>query len=118
MAVQTYRDLLVWQRGMDLAVDVYRLTRLFPPDELYGLTSQVRRSSVSVPSNVAEGQGRGIGAEFAHHLRIAQGSLQEVETQLLLAERLGYLRQADLMPVMDLAGEVGRLNRGLQKTLP
>jgi four helix bundle protein len=118
VAVQTYRDLLVWQRGMDLAVEVYRLTRLFPQNELYGLTNQVRRSSVSVPSNVAEGQGRGLGAEFAHHLRIAQGSLQEVETQLLLAERLGYLQPTDVTPVLELAGEVGRLNRGLQKSLP
>ena len=118
MAVKTYRDLLVWQRGMDLVVETYKLTRGFPKEELYGLTSQVRRSALSIPSDIAEGQGRGVGAEFAHHLRISQGSLQELETQLLLAERLQYVSAAELQPVLATAAEVGRLNRGLQKSLP
>jgi four helix bundle protein len=118
VAVQTYRDLIVWQRAMDLVLDTYQLTWRFPQEEIYGLTSQVRRSAVSVPSNIAEGQGRGVGAEFAHHLRISQGSLQELETQLLLAERLRYIRTEDVEPVLATAAEVGRLNRGLQKALP
>ena len=118
MAVKTYRDLLVWQRGMDLVVETYKLTRGFPKEELYGLTSQVRRSALSIPSDIAEGQGRGVGAEFAHHLRISQGSLQELETQLRLAERLQYVSAAELQPVLATAAEVGRLNRGLQKSLP
>ena len=118
MAVKTYRDLLVWQCGMDLVVETYKLTRGFPKEELYGLTSQVRRSALSIPSDIAEGQGRGVGAEFAHHLRISQGSLQELETQLLLAERLQYVSAAELQPVLATAAEVGRLNRGLQKSLP
>ena len=118
MAVKTYRDLLVWQRGMDLVVETYKLTRGFPKEELYGLTSQVRRSALSIPSDIAEGQGRGVGAEFAHHLRISQGSLQELETQLRLAERLQYVSAAELKPVLATAAEVGRLNRGLQKSLP
>ena len=117
MPVQSYKELIVWQRGMDLAVETYELTKRFPREELYGLTSQARRSAVSVPSNVAEGQGRGVGAEFAHHLRISQGSLQELETQLLLAERLKYVSAATLDPVLATAAEVGRLNRGLQKSL-
>ena len=91
MQVKGYRDLIVWQRAMDLVVDVYRLTSCFPREELYGLTAQVRRAAVSIPSNLAEGQGRGQGNEFLHHVRIAQGSLQEVETQLLIAQRLCYL---------------------------
>ena len=118
MAVQSYKDLIVWQRGMDLAVETYQLTQRFPREEMYGLTSQVRRSAVSVPSNVAEGQGRGVGAEFAHHLRISLGSLQELETQILLAERLRYVTAADIGPVLATVAEVGRLNRGLQKSLP
>src|SRR5437762_5121562 len=112
-AVRTYQELVVWQKAMDLVVDVYRLTKCFPREEIYALTSQFRRAAVSIPSNIAEGQGRGIGMEFAHHLRIAQGSLQELETQLLVAVRLGYLTSDLLTPVMDLAAEVGRLNRGL-----
>jgi four helix bundle protein len=118
LAVPTYRDLIVWQRAVDLVLETYELTWRFPKEEIYGLTSQVRRSAVSVPSNIAEGQGRGVGAEFAHHLRISQGSLQEVETQLLLAERLRYITGGELEHVLATAAEVGRLNRGLQKSLP
>jgi four helix bundle protein len=91
MPVKSYRDLLAWKRAMDLVVPLYELTRVFPREELYGLTGQVRRAVVSVPSNIAEGQGRGQGNEFTHHLRIARGSLQEVETQLIVASRLGYV---------------------------
>jgi four helix bundle protein len=117
MPVPTYRDLRVWQRSMDMVVAVYRATVKFPREELYGLTGQLRRAAVSVPSNIAEGQGRGIGNEFSHHVRIVQGSLQEMETQLILAERLEYLRSQDVAPIMELAAEVGRLNRGLHKSI-
>src|SRR3954468_12430988 len=99
MAVLHYRDLIAWQKAMDLVEQVYRLTRAFPREELYGLTNQVRRASVSIPSNIAEGQGRGVGGEFAHHLRIANGSRQEVETQILLGVRLGFIIEADATPV-------------------
>ena len=117
MQAKAYRDLIVWQRAMDLVVDVYRLSSGFPRQELYGLTGQVRRAAVSIPSNLAEGQGRGKGNEFLHYVRIAQGSLQEVETQLLIAQRLCYLDASALDPVLSLADEVGRLNRGLHKSL-
>jgi four helix bundle protein len=117
MAVRTYKDLAVWQRAMDLAAEVYRATKVFPRDEIYGLTNQLRRAAVSVPSNIAEGQGRGVGNEFAHHVRIAQGSLQEVETQILLAQRLCYIDDAVVLPLLSLTSEVGRLNRGLHKSI-
>jgi four helix bundle protein len=85
---QDFQDLTVWQRAMELAQAVYELTKLFPPSELYGLTSQLRRASVSVASNIAEGRGRGSDGEFKYFLNIAQGSTYEVQTQLLLAKRL------------------------------
>ena len=117
MAVLTFRDLVAWQRSMDLVVDVYNLTRQFPREELYGLTGQLRRAAVSVPSNIAEGQGRGVGNEFRHHLRIGQGSLQEAETQLLIAERLDFVKKDQLLPIMARADEVGRLIRGLHQSI-
>jgi len=117
MAVKSYQDLVVWQKAMDFVVEVYKLTRRFPREETYGLINQVRRAAVSVPSNIAEGQGRGIGQAFSHHVRIAQGSLQEVETQLLIAGRLKYVTAAELAPVMNQSAEIGRLNRGLLKSL-
>jgi four helix bundle protein len=102
---------------MDLVVAVYAATQRFPKQEIYGLTSQVRRAAVSVPSNIAEGQGRGAGAEFGRYLRISQGSLQEMETQLLLAERLGYLANETVVSLSELSAEVGRLNRGLYQSV-
>ena len=117
MAVRTYQELLVWQKAMDLVVTVYKLSAQFPKEEIYGLTSQIRRAAVSIPSNIAEGQGRGIGNEFARFLRISQDSIQEVETQALVAERLGYVDMTDLYPLLDLSAETGRLNRGLLTSL-
>src|SRR5258708_1498266 len=91
MAIKSYRDLETWQTAMGLVAQIYRVTKIFPKDELYSLTSQLRRAAVSVPSNIAEGQGRDSTKEFLHHLSIAHGSLCEVETQLLIAQRLEYL---------------------------
>jgi len=88
MQVKSYKDLIVWQKAMDLVEMVYQVTRSFPKDELYGLTNQLRRAAVSVPSNIAEGQAHNSTAEFRNFLSIAHGSLAEVETQLLIAERL------------------------------
>jgi four helix bundle protein len=117
MAVRTYRELIAWQRGMDLVVEVYKATRQFPREELYGLTSQVRRAAVSIPSNIAEGQGRGVGAEFAHFLRISQGSVQELETQVMVGEQLGYLTTNDVNRLLVSSEEVGRLIRGLHQSI-
>jgi four helix bundle protein len=90
-SIRSYRDLEVWQRAMDLAVECCEAAKTFPVDERYGLAAQLKRSSVSVPANIAEGRGRfGIGS-FMYHLSVANGSLMEVETQLLIAARLGYL---------------------------
>jgi four helix bundle protein len=113
MAAKTYQDLIAWQRAMNMVEGIYRATRNFPRDEMYGLTSQIRRAAVSIPSNIAEGQGRGVGNDFGRFLRVAQGSLQEMETQLLLALRLQYLSKEDASPLLALTDEGGRLLRGL-----
>ncbi len=105
MPVQSYRELIAWQKAMDFVADVYRATRSFPKEELYGMTSQLRRAAVSIPSNIAEGQGRQTTGEFRQFLGHAGGSLLETETQILLSERLHYLDQES---AGELAGRVGR----------
>ncbi len=102
---------------MDLVEAVYAVSKHFPREETYGLTSQVRRAAVSVPSNIAEGQGRRSPKEFYNYLSIAHGSLREVETQILIAQRLGYLNSIQSDNVMDIAGETGRLINGLSNSL-
>jgi four helix bundle protein len=113
----SYRDLIAWQKAMDMVEGVYRATRSWPRDEIYGLTSQVRRAAVSVPANVAEGKGRIGSAEFAHHLSMAHGSLCEMETHLQLGHRLGYLTEVELGQLLSQAQEVGRLLQGLIRSL-
>jgi len=113
MPSRNYRDLIAWQKAMDLAVEVYRKSGLFPRVEIYGLTAHMRRAAVSIPSNIAEGQGRGSDAEFVRFLRIAHGSLNELETQFMLAERLSYLDGRIVLLLLDLTAEVGRLLNGL-----
>jgi four helix bundle protein len=106
---------LVWQKAVDLVEETYKATSCFPRDERYSLTDQIRRASVSVPSNIAEGQGRLSRREFRHFLGQARGSLLELETQLLIAQRLGYLAPERLDQLMDRSGEVSRmLHRLLQ----
>ena len=117
MAVLHYRELVAWQRGMDFVEAVYRLTQHFPREELYGLTNQLRRAAVSVPSNIAEGQGRGVGGEFAHHRRISNGSRQEAETQILIAIRLGHVTEVEAAEALGLGDEVGRLLAGLHRSV-
>lgn len=117
MPVQNYRELIVWQRAMDLVENVYRHTRTFPKEEIYGLVSQIRRAVVSIPSNIAEGQGRGGPVEFRRFLHIAHGSLREVETQVLIAVRLEYITQSNARQLLDGTSEVGRLINGLLKSL-
>jgi four helix bundle protein len=117
MGIRNYRDLIVWQKAMDLVEKVYFATRKFPKDELYGLTNQLRRASVSIPSNIAEGQGRRTEKEYANFLSIARGSLNEVETQILIAERLKYLEKDAVQMLLNLSAEVGRLTNGLMNVL-
>jgi four helix bundle protein len=117
MAVRNYRDLILWQKAMDLVELVYRITMRFPQDELYGLRSQMRRAAVSVPSNIAEGEGRHSAGDFLRFLSIANGSRREVETQAIIAQRLGYINAQDCEKVLALASEVGRLRQGLADSL-
>ena len=114
---RNYQDLIAWQRAMDLVEEVYRVTKAWPRDEAYGLTNQVRRAAVSIPSNIAEGQGRNSPAEFARFLSIAHGSLGEVETQLLIASRLAYPDTQTISTTLDRTTEVGRLVQGLLRSL-
>jgi len=102
---------------MDLVERIYAATKQFPKEEIYGLTSQVRRAAVSIPSNIAEGQGRKSTNEFLHHLSIAYGSLREVETQILIAGRLLYLKQEEIIRLLESSAEVGRLINGLSNSL-
>lgn len=113
MPIQSYRDMIVWQKAMDLCVEIYRLTNQFPKAELYALTNQIRRAAVSIPSNIAEGQARKSTAEFLNFLSIAKGSLAEMETQLTLAVRLGYLLPAHVQIAEQLSSEVRKMLSGL-----
>jgi four helix bundle protein len=106
---QAFRDLQVWQRSMQLTVAVYELTREFPREELYGLTSQVRRSAVSIPSNIAEGHGRLSQGEFKQFLGIARGSTYELQTQLELAKLLGLGNSARIDQALGLSHEIGKM---------
>ena len=102
---------------MTLAESCYHLTRSFPRDELFGLTSQIRRSAGSVPANIAEGHGRDNTGNFVQHLRIAQGSLKELETHLLLSERVGILATSEMQPVLTLCESLGKMMRALIRSL-
>ncbi|OQB22785.1 MAG: hypothetical protein BWY11_02056 [Firmicutes bacterium ADurb.Bin182] len=117
MAVKSYRDLIVWQKAMDVADDIYSLTSRFPKNEAYGLTSQLRRASVSIPSNIAEGQSRGTTTEFLRFLSIAQGSRAEVETQLLLSKRLAYIDDEELYKALKDLEEIAKMLHTLIESL-
>ena len=115
--IQSFRDLSVWQKGMDLAVLVYKTTERLPRSEMFGLTSQIRRAAVSVPSNVAEGKAVG-GQSYPHHVRIALGSEAELQTQIELARRLEMLDADDVDQLLQQISEVGRMLSNLLKSLP
>ena len=117
MPLLHYRELIVWQKGVTLVTDVYRRTASFPKQEMYGLTSQIRRAAASVPANVAEGQGRCSRGEFRLFLGHARGSLYELETHILVAHNLNYLSEEDYSQLMAGIHEVGRLLNGLLKSL-
>jgi four helix bundle protein len=110
---RSYKDLFAWQKSMDLVTAIYRTTAGFPKDDLFGLTSQLRRAAVSIPSNIAEGQGRLSEKEFRHFPGQARGSLMEVETQLQIAENLSYLPKEQTAAPMQSCAEVGRILNGL-----
>jgi four helix bundle protein len=112
-----YRNLVVWRKAMLLSEVIYRSTESFPKHELYGITSQLRRAAVSVPSNIAEGQGRGYDGQFLQFLRNARGSLLELETQIILSTRLGYLEPVAEREILELSRELGKLLNGLSKSI-
>lgn len=115
--LQSYRDLLVWQKAMELTVQSYRFSSLFPKAEIYGLASQLRRASVSVPSNIAEGYGRGGRKEYLQFLFVAQGSLKELETQTILARRLSYVSEEATADILRQSETVGKMLGGLIRSL-
>jgi four helix bundle protein len=117
MGQKRYQDLIVWQKAMELSKAIYQVTKSFPDDERFGLTSQLRRASVSVPSNIAEGQGRLTPGEFKQFLGTARGSVFEVETQIQLAADFGYVAQSEANRVIDQTSEVSRMLNGLIRSL-
>jgi four helix bundle protein len=116
-AIKSYRDLQGWQDGMTLAALCYRLAKTLPREELFAMSSQIRRSASSIPANIAEGYGRENTQSFIQYLRIAQGSLKELETHLLLAERVGLLSGAQIEESMDQCDTLGKKLRALIRAL-
>ncbi|MGX5802485.1 four helix bundle protein [Bradyrhizobium sp. Arg314] len=115
--IESYRDLVVWQSAMVLAEDCYRVTKGFPKDEIYGMTSQMRRSAVSIAANIAEGYGRENRGSFVRFLRMAQGSLKELETHILLACRVGMLERDNETELPLRCEEIGKMMRSLIRTV-
>jgi four helix bundle protein len=109
MSISSYRDLEVWKKAIGLVTDVYRMTRAFPKDEMYGLTSQIRRAASSVPANIAEGWGRNMTGEYVQFLRIARGSLLELETHITIGENLGYISQEAGSQIANRTEEIGKM---------
>ena len=115
--IQSFKDLLVWQKALTLSVLCYELTKAFPKDKMYGMTAQIRRASVSVPANIAEGHGREHTRSFIQFLRVAQGPLKELETHLMLAEQVNLAPAAALAPAYAMTDEIGRMLRALIRAL-
>jgi len=115
--VQDFKDLIVWQRGKELAVIIYKLTRNYPQAEQYGLTSQLRRAAISIPSNIAEGYARQHTGEFIQFLYTALGSAAELETQLIISEELGYLKLGEFSKAIDVLKENQKMLNGLINSL-
>src|SRR5690606_32058133 len=112
-----YKNLHIWQKSMDLVDEVYTLTRNFPKEEIYGLTNQIRRAAVSIPSNIAEGAGRNSNPQFANFLSYSNGSTLELETQLIISNRQGYLKESDLIEITHLIEDIQKMNYKLQNKL-
>jgi four helix bundle protein len=116
-SVRSYRDLRVWKEAMDLAVESYRLTKGFPRDKTFGLTSQIRRAASSIPANIAEGYGRESAGNYVNFLRNAQGSLKELETHFLLSNRIGLLGGGDCEQMLTRTDAIGKMLRGLIRSI-
>ena len=117
MGIHSYRDLIVWQKSMQMVKELYSITRDFPKEEIYGLTSQIRRSAVSVPSNIAEGYGRNSTNDYIRFLQIACGSLYELQTQMEIAVNLNYLSKEKSESIFKLSNEIERMLNSLLRKL-
>ena len=115
--VESYRDLLVWQKAMDLAEMTISLTAKLPREQIYVMTSQMQRSANSVPSNIAEGHARSFTKEYLYHISVSLGSIAELETQLILCGRVKFLSEDEVKKALSLADEVGKMLRGIQRGL-
>ena len=109
MGASSYKELIVWQKAMELTAIIYNLTKKLPKEELYSLSDQMRRAAISIPSNIAEGQDRNTDKDFARFLTISRGSKAELETQLLICVKVGYLNEAEIVEAMDMLNEIGRM---------
>jgi len=109
MDIKSYKDMIVWQKSMDLAIEIYKLVKLLPKEEIYALSDQMRRAAVSVPSNIAEGQSRNKTKEFLQFLSIARGSNAELFTQLLICEKVGYLTEKQTMYAKSTSSEISKM---------
>ena len=112
-----FKELTVWTKAVDLATDIYKITKQFPSEEKFGLVSQINRCAVSIPSNIAEGSGRNTNGEFNHFLGISAGSSFELETQLIIANRLGYLDKEILEITIKKINDIQNMTFGLQKKI-
>ena len=115
--MSSYRELLVWQKSIDFVIDIYKLTNKFPKEEMYGLSSQMRRAAISIPSNIAEGRTRHTDKEFARFLFIAQGSRAELETHIIICEKLNYIKNDELVDYMNKLEEIGKMITSLKKKI-
>ena len=115
--IRTYRDLIVWQKAMALVLETYRLSKRFPKNETYGLAAQMRRCAVSIPSNIAEGYGRNSTSDYVRFLRIATGSLYELQTQMEISSKLEYLKRADFDRLYESSREIERMLSSLSRKL-
>lgn len=117
-SIKSYKDLLIWQKGVEIVVSTYKLTKTFPQDELYALTSQIKRAAISIPSNIAEGYGRNTDKSFSHFIDISRGSLYELETQLLIAKELDFIQDTDMFNhVISLINEESKMINAFNNSL-
>ena len=112
-SVKSFHDLVAWQQAMELVTEIYKVSQKFPKEEIFGLTGQIRRAAISIPSNIAEGRGKSSTGEFQQFLYHARGSLAEVETQLIIAINLGYQQKSEVTHIMELIARIGKLLHGL-----
>ncbi|HXK40122.1 MAG TPA: four helix bundle protein [Candidatus Paceibacterota bacterium] len=117
MVIKSHKELFVWQKSIELTLTIYKLTSSFPPEELYGLTSQMRRAAVSISSNVAEGRYRGTRKDFVNFLRTALGSCAEIETQVHIAKQLSWLQEKDSYGIENLISEISKMLTSMIKKL-